>query len=97
MEDNIQKIKQYLSEQKFKECVKIVEKQIINYVINLIRKKDLTYEYMSFMDLIEDSKKYIEDENRYIAEKIRFADQEDDLIRLERLISLCETYNIKLM
>ncbi len=97
MEDNSQKIKEYLSEQKYKECVQIIEKQIINYLVNLIRKKEPTYEYMSLMDLIEDSKIYIEDENKYIAEKIKFADTEEDLIRLERLILLCETYNIKLM
>jgi hypothetical protein len=97
MEDNSKKIKQYLLEQKYKECVQIIEKQIINYVVNLIRKKEPTYEYMSLMDLIEDSKIYIEDENKYIAEKIKFADTEEDLIRLERLILLCETYNIKLI
>ena len=97
MEDNSKKIKQYLLGQKYKECVQIIEKQIINYVVNLIRKKEPTYEYMSLMDLIEDSKIYIEDENKYIAEKIKFADTEEDLIRLERLILLCETYNIKLI
>lgn len=97
MEDNSQKLKQYLAEQKYKECVRIIEKQIINYVVNLIKTKEPSYEYMSLMDLIEDSKIYIQDENKYIAEKIRFADTEEDLIRLERLILLCETYNIKLM
>ena len=89
------KIKEYLEEKQYEKCIDLIEQEIINYVVNLIRKKDKDYKYTSMIDLMVDSENLLENENKEIARKIRFYNEENDLIKLERLLSLCEIYNIK--
>ncbi len=88
--------KMYLNKQNYKECINILENKIRNYIINLIHKKNSEYECVCILDLIYASNKYIESEDKYIAEKINFFSVDEEPIeKLERLIELCKTYNIR--
>lgn len=95
MKDN-EKFKEFLAKKDYNECIKIMENIISNYVVNLIKEKGINYEYTGFFDLVDASNKYLDGEERFIAEKIKFFSvEEDELEKLERLMELCATYNIK--
>ena len=95
IQDNTKQLKHYLQQGNYNKCSQILEEIIINHIVNLIKKTDKTYEYTNIIDLINDSEFYLKDDNRYIASKIYFFDvEENDVNRLERLLYLCETYNI---
>ena len=95
MEDNIV-AKQLIQDKKYGECIKLVKDKIIKYVVNLIKKKDSTYEYTNVIELIEMSNYFIDDERKNIAKNLEyFSIEEDEIIVLSRLLEICEIYNIK--
>ena len=95
MEDN-KIIKQLIQDQRYSECTKIIKDKIIEYVVDLIRNKDSSYEYTNVIELIEMSNHYIDDERKNIARNLEyFSIEEDEIIVLYRLLEICEIYNIK--
>ena len=89
------KLKELIQKEEYNECCKILEESIIKYIVQLIKKKKKDYKYTNLIDLIDESKFYIEDENKSIAEKLKFFSiEEGDRNKFERLLNLCETYNI---
>jgi len=95
MEDN-KVTKQLIQDKKYDECIKMVKDKIIEYIIDLIRQKDPSYEYTNIIELIEMSNYYIEDERKYIAKNLEyFSIEEDEIITLTRLLDICDIYNIK--
>ena len=95
MEDN-KIIKQLIQEKRYSECTKMIKNKIIDYVVDLIRNKDSSYEYANIIELIEMSNHYIDDERKNIAKNLEyFSIEEDEIIVLTRLLEICEIYNIK--
>lgn len=89
-------LKRLIRENKYKESADIIKKKIIEYVVNIIKQKEKDYEYSNIIDLIEFSERYIEDERKHIARNLEyFSFEEDDILRLERLLKICEKYYIK--
>ena len=95
MEDN-KVIKELIQEKKYSEAIKMIKDKIIEYVVDLIRKKDSSYEYTNVIDLIQMSNHYIEDERKNIARNLEyFSIEEDKVVVLARLLEICEIYNIR--
>jgi len=95
MEDN-RVIKGLIQEKKYSEAIKMLKDKIIEYVVDLIRNKDTSYEYTNVIDLIQVSNHYIEDERKNIPINLEyFSIEEDEKIVLARLLEICEIYNIR--
>lgn len=89
------KLKELIQKEEYNECCKILEESIIIYIVKLIKKVKKDYEYTNIIDLIDESQYYIKGENKNIAKKLKFFSiEEEDRNRFERLLNLCETYNI---
>lgn len=94
MEDN-KKIKQFLQEKRYKECANILKNKIIEYITSLIKEKNPEFEYTNIIDLIELSEYYIKDERKNIARQLEyFSFEEEDIDVLERMLNICELYNV---
>lgn len=95
-QNSTNKFKEYLSQEKYDKCIEIIEEKIITYIVNLIKEKDKEYRYTNIIDLMNDSEFYLKNESKYIAQKIySFDTEERDINKLERLLEICEIYNIK--
>ena len=95
MVDN-EMLKRLIRENKYKESADIIKERIIRYVADIIKQKEKDYEYSNIIDLIGFSELYIEDERKNIARNLEyFSFEEKDVLRLERLLKICEKYNIK--
>ena len=88
--------KKYLKDTNYNKCIEIIKNKIVIYIVNLIKNKKKDYEYTDIIDLIDASNKYLSDEEKEIANKIEyFSIEEKDINKLERLMRLCKTYNIR--
>ncbi len=84
-----EKFKKHLQNGDYKTCADIIENKIIDHIVKLIRQKEKDYEYTNILDLIDISEALLDEENKYIASKIKFFNtEEEDLNRLERLMTL---------
>lgn len=89
-------LKQLIKENRYKESADIIKERIIEYVVDIIKQKEKDYEYSNIIDLIGFSELYIEDERKNIARNLEyFSFEEDDILRLNRMLKICEKYNIK--
>lgn len=92
MEDNY--FKQYLYEKRYSECILILKNKIIKFVVDKIRKADITFEYTTVSSLITASDFYLK--NSIISKQLELAlSYPDQLEQLKYILSICETHNIK--
>ena len=97
MDKNIEvnQIKELIKQQRYDKCLDILEKAIIEYIVNLIKQEKNDFEYTTIFDLIEASDRYIKDERKNIASQIRiYSIQIEDIDNIYRLLKLCEDYKI---
>lgn len=97
MDKNIEinQIKELIKQKKYDKCLDILEKAIIEYIVNLIKQEKNDFEYTTIFDLIEASDRYIKDERKNIASQIRiYSIQIEDIDNIYRLLKLCEDYKI---
>lgn len=93
MEDN-QILKNYIREKRYNECISLLEKKIINFVINKIKEKDSTISFTTISDLISISDFYLKDSS--IAYSLSLAlDENMPISKIENLLQICEEYDIK--
>lgn len=89
-------LKKLIRENKYKESADILKEKIIEYIVDIIKQTEKEYEYTNIIDLIAFSEQFIEDERRDIARNLEyFSFEEDDILRLDRMLTICEKYNIK--
>ena len=97
MDKNIEvnQIKELIKQQRYDKCLDILEKAIIEYVVNLIKQEKKDFQYTTIFDLMDASQKYIKDERKGIANQIRvYSRQIEDIDNIYRLLDLCKDYNI---
>ena len=93
MEDN-QILKNYIREKRYNECISLLEKKIINFVINKIKEKDSTISFTTISDLISASDFFLKDSS--IAYSLSLAlDENMPISKIENLLQICEEYDIK--
>ena len=91
----INQIKELIKQKKYDKCLDILEKAIIEYIVNLIKQEKNDFEYTTIFDLIEASDRYIKDERKNIASQIRiYSAQIEDIDNIYRLLGICEDYKI---
>ena len=91
----INRLKELIKKNQYDECLEILEKAIIDYVVNLIKIKKSDFKYTTIFDLIDASNIYIEDKRKNIASQIRIYSKKIDYIdNIYRLLALCEDYKI---
>ena len=91
----VNQIKELIKQKRYDKCLDILEKAIIEYIVNLIRQEKNDFEYTTIFDLIEASNIYIKDERKNIASKIRiYSIHIEDIDNIYRLLGLCEEYKI---
>lgn len=93
MHDN-EILKNLIQNKQYSECILILKRKIISFVISKIQTIDSSIDFTTTYDLIAISDFYLKDSS--IARSLNFAlTQENELEQIELLLAICERNGIK--